>query len=118
MNRLSVFSVAAATLALLAVSSSWAQKQQPQPSRPPATSSPNATPSIGSSPNREALGPLYINGRVLMETGQAAPEPVSVGLSCGMQTVQTIHTDGKGYFQFVLGAGPQSNVDFSASDDT
>ena len=64
------------------------------------------------------MGPLYINGRVLMETGQPVPEPVSVGLNCGMQTVQSIHTDAKGYFQFVLGAGPQSNVDFSASDDT
>ena len=110
----------AVMLVLFAVSPSWAQKgQQPsQPSRPPVTSSPNTTPDIGNSPNREALGPLYINGRVLMETGQPVPEPVSVGLSCGMQTVQTIHTDGKGYFQFVLGAGPQSNVDFSASDDT
>jgi tetratricopeptide (TPR) repeat protein len=41
-----------------------------------------------------------------------------VGLSCGMRTVQVVHTDGKGYFQFVLGAGPQSNVDTSASNDT
>jgi tetratricopeptide (TPR) repeat protein len=53
-----------------------------------------------------------------METGQPVPEPVSVGLSCGMRTVQVVHTDPKGYFQFVLGSGPQGNVDTSAANDT
>jgi tetratricopeptide (TPR) repeat protein len=53
-----------------------------------------------------------------METGQPVPEPVSVGLNCGMRTVQVVHTDPKGYFQFTLGAGPQSNIDTSASNDT
>ncbi len=108
-------------LTLLAAWPLWAQKTQ-QPSQPSAPSTPSVgstSPSIGSMPgNREAVGPLYVNGRVLMETGQPVPEPVSVSLSCGMRTVQAIHTDSKGYFQFVLGAGPQSNVDFSASDDT
>jgi tetratricopeptide (TPR) repeat protein len=50
-----------------------------------------------------------------LDTGQAVPEPVSVGLSCGTTTLQLIHTDLEGYFQFVLGAGIQSNMDFSAS---
>jgi len=62
--------------------------------------------------------PVYVNGRVLMETGQPVPEPVSVGLSCGMRTVQVVHTDSKGYFQFTLGSGPQGNIDTSASNDT
>jgi tetratricopeptide (TPR) repeat protein len=53
-----------------------------------------------------------------METGQPVPEPVSVGLSCGMREVQVVHTDLKGYFQFTLGAGPQSNIDTSASNDS
>jgi tetratricopeptide (TPR) repeat protein len=62
--------------------------------------------------------PLYIKGRVLMNSGEPVPEPVSVGLNCGMRFVQAIHTDPKGYFEFTLGAGPQGNVDTSASNDT
>lgn len=53
-----------------------------------------------------------------MDTGQPVPEPVSVGLSCGMRTMQVVHTDPKGYFQITLGGGPQSNIDTSASNDT
>lgn len=121
MNRFSVSSSAALMLVLLFVLPSWAQKSQ-QPSQPtqPSVSAPSPTsPNIGAMPgSRETTGPLYVNGRVLMETGQPAPEPVTVSLDCGMRTVQAIHTDSKGYFQFVLGAGPQSNVDISASDDT
>jgi hypothetical protein len=52
-----------------------------------------------------------------MDTGQPVPEPVSVGLDCGMRSLQVIHTDLKGYFRFTLGAGPQGNIDFSASND-
>ena len=33
-----------------------------------------------------------------------------------MTSVQTIHTDSKGYFQFTLGAGMQGNQDITASD--
>jgi Flp pilus assembly protein TadD len=51
-----------------------------------------------------------------METGQPVPEPVTVGLECGMRPVQVIRTDMKGYFQFTLGAGPQSNMDISAAN--
>lgn len=61
--------------------------------------------------------PLYVNGRVLMDNGQPAPESVSVALGCGIRPLQVIHTDLKGYFQFTLGAGPQGNTDFSASND-
>ena len=52
-----------------------------------------------------------------MNSGEPVPEPVSVGLNCGMRLLQAIHTDGKGYFEFVLGAGPQGNADMSASND-
>jgi hypothetical protein len=52
-----------------------------------------------------------------MDTGQPVPEPVSVALGCGMRPLQVIRTDLKGYFQFTLGAGTQSNMDFSASND-
>jgi tetratricopeptide (TPR) repeat protein len=119
MNRLLVPSSAALALALLVVSPSWAQKTQ-QPSQPaqPSASVPNPNATSNMPGSREVTGPLYVNGRVLMETGQPVPEPVSVALDCGMRTVQAIHTDAKGYFQFALGAGPQSNVDLSASDDT
>lgn len=63
--------------------------------------------------------PFFVNGRVLlMDTGKPAPEPVSVQLNCGINLLQVIQTDLKGYFQFILGAGPQSNANFSAADDT
>jgi TolA-binding protein len=52
-----------------------------------------------------------------MDTGQPVPESVSVALECGIRPLQVIHTDLKGYFQFTLGAGPQGNADFSASND-
>ena len=61
--------------------------------------------------------PLFVSGRVLMDTGQPVPEPVSVQLDCGLRVLQVIRTDLKGYFQFVLGQGPQSNADYSAADD-
>jgi Flp pilus assembly protein TadD len=61
--------------------------------------------------------PLFVNGQILMENGKPVPEPVSVALGCGLQALQTIHTDLKGYFQFTLGAGTQSNMDMSASSD-
>jgi hypothetical protein len=51
-----------------------------------------------------------------MDTGQPVPEPVSVGLDCGTRSLLAIRTDLKGYFQFTLGAGPQGNIDFSASN--
>jgi len=53
-----------------------------------------------------------------MDTGQPVPEPISVELSCGLGVLQVIRTDLKGYFQFVLGAGPQGNMDLSAADDS
>jgi hypothetical protein len=60
--------------------------------------------------------PLFVSGRIVMETGQPVPEPVSVALTCGARPLQVIRTDLKGYFQFTLGAGAQSNMDFSASN--
>ena len=52
-----------------------------------------------------------------MDTGQPVPEAVSVSLGCGIQSMQVIQTDLKGYFQYTLGGGTQSNMDFSASSD-
>lgn len=53
-----------------------------------------------------------------MESGQPVPEPVSVGLSCGgIRSVQVIHSDLKGNFQFAFGTGFQNNIDMSASND-
>jgi Flp pilus assembly protein TadD len=61
--------------------------------------------------------PVWIRGRVVMDTGQPVPEPVSVALNCGMKLLQAIYTDRQGYFDFVLGAGPQGNMDMTASND-
>jgi tetratricopeptide (TPR) repeat protein len=58
-----------------------------------------------------------VEGRILADNGQPLSERVSVKLSCGTRTVQVIRTDLKGYFQFALGAGVQSNLDFSAADE-
>ena len=127
----------AGLLALLMVGPSWAQKSNPTPpppSQPPSTkppsqpsgSAPNAPgqpgplnqPSNQPSSNPQLQVPLYVNGRIVMDNGQPAPEPVAVGLSCSSRTLQTIQTDLKGYFQFTLGQGPRANADFSASNDS
>jgi tetratricopeptide (TPR) repeat protein len=52
-----------------------------------------------------------------MDGGHPVAEPVSVVLNCGMQNSKAVHTDLKGYFEFALGAGAQSDEDFSASND-
>lgn len=63
-------------------------------------------------------GPMYVSGRIALESGRPAPESVSVELNCGMRPLQVIHTDLGGYFTFSLGSGFQSNMDFSASNET
>jgi tetratricopeptide (TPR) repeat protein len=60
---------------------------------------------------------MYVEGQVINENGHAPSDSVSVKLSCGMRTLQTIKTDIKGYFRFSLGMGAQSNADFSAADE-
>src|SRR5262245_55737369 len=62
-------------------------------------------------------GPVYISGRVIVETGRPAAEAVSLELSCGARAMQVIHTDLGGYFTFTLGTGAPSNLDFTASSD-
>jgi len=61
---------------------------------------------------------MFISGRVVSELGRPVSEPVSVELNCGMRPVQVIHTDLGGYFTFNLGSGTQSNIDFSASNES
>ena len=116
---------AAGLLCLLVALPVSAQKSGPsgggsKPSQPGAPVSPgqpmgNNQP-MTSQPQMQT--PTYVRGRVLMDTGQPVPEPVSVGLDCGAQLRQAIYTDQKGYFEFVLGAGPQGNMDMSASNDS
>ena len=125
MKRLIACSCIAGLLLFLTVVPSWGQKSgssgPSRPSAPSAGSAPNVpgqqSPMGQSSPQMQT--PLYVNGRVLlMDTGQPAPEPVSVQLNCGVSLLQAIQTDLKGYFQFILGAGPQGNMNLSAADDT
>jgi tetratricopeptide (TPR) repeat protein len=54
-----------------------------------------------------------------MENGLPVPEPVSVALVCGTQTVQMVQSDLKGQFQFQLASGVvQSNTVISADNDS
>jgi hypothetical protein len=127
MNRFLAYSSVAGLLLFLTVAPSWGQKAgsgSPSPSRPSAPSAGSA-PNVSGQPSPmgqsgpQMQTPLYVNGRVLlMDTGQPAPEAVSVQLNCGVSLVQVIQTDLKGYFQFTLGSGPQSNANLSAADDT
>ena len=104
-------------LALLAVCPSWAQKSGGTGTQAPSQSG-NSTTSRQPTPSQPAQmqTPLQLTGRVMMDTGQPVPEPVPIGLYCGMRTLQVIRTDMKGYFQFTLGAGAQGNADYSASE--
>ena len=69
-------------------------------------------------PMGQPQGPMFVSGRVLMETGRPVSEPVSIELNCGLRPLQVIHTDLGGYFTFSLGTGTQSNFDFSASNES
>ena len=69
-------------------------------------------------PMDQPRGPMFVSGRVLLETGKPVPEPVTVELNCGLRPLQVIHTDLGGYFTFSLGTGMQSNFDFSAANES
>ena len=116
-------SLIAGLLSFLTVVPSWGQKGGGSTgSRPSGSSGGTTTTAPGQQPlgqSPQVQTPMYVNGRVLLsDTGQPAPEPVSVQLNCGMNLLQAIQTDLKGYFQFVLGAGPQGNANLSAADQT
>jgi len=88
-------------------------------SRPGSTGGSRPQPSRPSNQQADQpRGPVFVSGRVVMETGQATPEPVTVELNCGLRPLQVIHTDLGGYFTFNLGGGMQSNFDFSASNES
>ena len=131
MKRLLARYSLAGLLMLLAVWPSWGQTGSTggtgstgstggsQPSQPAGGGGGTRTPSrpgVNPSANRQMQTPVYVDGRILTETGQPAPEAVSVALQCGMRRLQAIRTDLKGYFQFTLGAGVQGNMDLSAVD--
>jgi tetratricopeptide (TPR) repeat protein len=123
MNRLLARIGVTACLALVTACPSWGQK--------PAPSAPTSQPSSGSSSNRGNSGsignqtqqnrasqlPMYVEGQVINENGQPPADSISVKLSCGLRTLQTIKSDIKGYFRFTLGLGNQANTDFSAADE-
>jgi tetratricopeptide (TPR) repeat protein len=98
---------------VLMVSPSWAQRSGPPASpQPPTQPAGSASPSTGPQQTR---APHYLDGRVVLETGQPSREPVSVVLNCRTNSLQ-IRTDLQGYFRFTFGEGVQSNADFSASN--
>jgi Tetratricopeptide repeat len=123
LKHLLAWSSIAGFLLFVTVPRSWGQKGGGSTGSRPSGSTGSTTTTV---PGQQPLGqspqmqtPLYVSGRVLLsDTGQAAPEPVSVQLNCGMNLLQSIQTDLKGYFQFVLGAGPQGNANLSAADQT
>ena len=123
LKHLFACSAIAGFLLFVTVVPSWGQKGGGSTGSRPSGSTGSTTTTV---PGQQPLGqtpqmqtPLYVSGRVLLsDTGQAAPEPVSVQLNCGMNLLQSIQTDLKGYFQFVLGAGPQGNANLSAADQT
>ncbi len=121
MNRIVAIFGTIGLLALLVIwpSRGQAQGSSQRPSQPPSTGT-TRPPGTNPSPSRtmdQTQGPVYVGGRIVMETGRPAPEAVSVELNCGMRPLQVIHTDLGGYFTFSLGSGFQSNMDFSASNE-
>jgi tetratricopeptide (TPR) repeat protein len=125
MNRYLPCVCIAALLVFCAVLPSWGQRGGSQGGSRPSAPSGGAAPNVSNQPigpgasQPQVQTPLYVNGRVLLaDTGQPAPEPVSVQLDCGVSVLQVIQTDLKGYFQFTFGAGPQSNANLGAADDT
>jgi hypothetical protein len=100
-----------------AVMPSWCQKSG-SPGRG-GSGSGSSAPSIQPPASSASTQPnaLFVRGRILVDSGQPVPEPVSVILQCGVRPLQVIKSDLKGYFEFTLGQGPQGNADFDSSDD-
>ena len=103
MKRYLPFPSIAALLFFVAVPPSWGQRGGSQGGSRPSAPSGGAAPNVSNQPigpgasQPQVQTPLYVNGRVLLaDTGQPAPEPVSVQLDCGVSVLQVIHTDLKG----------------------
>jgi tetratricopeptide (TPR) repeat protein len=116
MNYWLARSFIAASLILLMVSPLWGQKTGP--SQPPTQPSAPSQPGSSQPSTPRVQRPTFVYGRIVTESGRPLPDSASVELTCGLASLQAIHPDLKGDFQFTLGAGPQSNVDMSASNST
>jgi tetratricopeptide (TPR) repeat protein len=63
------------------------------------------------------LSSLLITGRVLAETGQPSPDPVSLSLFCEGRPFKAVHTGTQGYFEITFAPGSDdADADLSASD--
>jgi len=127
MNRSLSRIVSLTGLVVWMASSSWAQAPSPSPAPAPQPAQPGA----GAGGNRGNTGqqepsqqqgrdtqlPLFVEGQIVDENGKSPSDPVSVKLTCGVRTLQTVRADIKGYFRFALGMGTQANTDFSAADE-
>src|ERR1035441_2807075 len=117
MNRIFARYCMTALLLLCAALPSWCQKSgSPGKGGSGSSGSSGTDPSIQPSASSAPTQPnsLFVRGRILMDTGQPVPEPVSVALQCGIRPLQMIKSDLKGYFEFTLGEG-QGHADFNAS---
>lgn len=126
MNRLLARIGVAGFLVLVVACRSWGQAQQaPAPSTPPSQPASGSGSNRGNTgqqtdpnrQNRDSQMPMYVEGQIINENGQAPSDRISVKLSCGMRTLQTIKSDIRGYFRFALGLGNQANFDLSAADE-
>ena len=71
-------------------------------------------------PSDQFSSPVFLTGRLMTDLNRPPDDPITVELTCGMRTVQVIHTDLGGYFTFTIGGTTsafQSNMDFSASNE-
>jgi len=75
-----------------------AQKGKGTPSGKPAT----GTSAGSNNPQPNALQPLFISGKVLVDGGGAPPEPVVIERICNGVARRQGYTDGKGSFQLQL----------------
>src|SRR5579883_3185765 len=96
MNRFSHIIYSLAVIGCCLVSAPFATAQLPSQSPGVGTGS-GGRQTGGSQTNTRQMermqGPIYVSGRILMESGAPVPEAVSVELSCGMRPLQVIHTD-------------------------
>ena len=122
MNRKSSCIAVLACITLLAAIPAFAQGQSGSGSSGQSSGSGGNRGNSGSTtspsqPNRGLQTPMYVEGQVIDDSGQKPSDAVSVKLSCGMRTMQTVKTDIRGYFRFSLGLNNQSNIDLGAADE-
>jgi len=93
-----------------------AQAPPPNPTPGPPSPTPSSRTPPQTRPPQEQVRPIFVSGRVVMEDGNAPPEPVAIERVCNSGAPRREgYTDARGYFSLQLGSGRGVLPDASTS---